>query len=451
LVSFAGIIISLSLAAIAWRIPIGEPLIISFDLFSFSINIDESFILFGRQFILDNDFRPIITMIYFGLAFWFGGSLTTSVDNMFVPIGLLLTALLTAVIAVEPFLYAALLIEIAALVSVIILSPPGTLKHRGTLRFVTFVTLGMPLVLVAGWLLTGIGTNPEDVSLILRVTALVGLGLALFMGIFPFHSWIPILTEETNPYSTGFVIVIIPQAVSFFLLSYLSRFTWFSAESTVYETLRIMGIFMVVFGGVWSAFQTHLGRIMSFAVIMEIGFSLLAISLLDPSLNGIANENLPVNNLTNTNLSVFYYQFLPRLIGFAVWSLSLVMIKSKQGSLSFNKIKGLFYNLPFASIGVIVATFSIAGLPIFATFPVRIVLWSSILRQSLPIALLITVGVGGLFIAGFRILAQIIRSEDKFIHIHEERIQIILLIIGWFILILLGLVPQTIFIAFTQI
>ena len=36
---------------------------------------------------------------------------------------------------------------------------------------------------------------------------------------------------------------------------------------------------MVFVGGVWAAFENHLGRMMGYAAVMEIGLSLMAIGL----------------------------------------------------------------------------------------------------------------------------------------------------------------------------
>jgi len=448
-INLTGFLVALLLALIAWLVPIGDTISLSgLPL----IKIDETLFLLGRQFVIEDASRSILVLIYLGVAFWFGGASISDSNRLFVPVGLAIAALLTAAIAVEPFLFAALLIEVTALISILILAPPGSSSHRGALRFLIFQTIGMALILIAGWFLTGAETDPADPEFILRAAALVGLGFALVMAIFPFHSWILLLTEETHLYAAAFVFFIIPQAVSLFLLSFLARFTLFSGSATVFTTIRFMGMLMVLIGGIWSAFQSHLGRIMGYAAIMEIGFALLALSILDPEFAIESGESINGINLSTQFLGIFFAQFLPRLIGLAVWALALVIIQSKVGSLKFDNVRGVAYSMPIASVSIVIATFSIAGLPLLAGFPVRGSLWTVLVDQSTISAMLTLVGIGGLLFAGFRTLAVLLDNPLQLgWQFTEGRSQIVLLIVGWIILILMGILPQTFLPSLTEI
>ena len=60
---------------------------------------------------------------------------------------------------------------------------------------------------------------------------------------------------------------------------------------------------MVVTGGLWAAFQHHLGRIMAYGSIAETGFSLIALSL-DP----------------RVGIPILFLLIPARALGLAVWS-----------------------------------------------------------------------------------------------------------------------------------
>jgi NADH-quinone oxidoreductase subunit N len=222
----SGALVALLLAWLAWQLPLGET--VSLGRIpglpaETTLHIGTTLTLLGRRFILTNALRPILIMIYLGVAFWFGGAFVARVNRLFIPLGLAIAALLTATLAVEPFLYAALIIEITILICVPILSPPGKPVGRGVLRFLTLQTMGMPFILLAGWASGGVSSNSTDPAIILRVAAFLVLGFTLFMAIFPFHTWIPMLAEEAHPYSAAFVFFILPTIVAMFGLEFLER------------------------------------------------------------------------------------------------------------------------------------------------------------------------------------------------------------------------------------
>jgi len=442
---------ALMLGILASLMRIGETIDIGYLPFLPTIIIQDTFFVLGRSFVLDQDSQITLVLIYLSAAFWFGGALITPPTDTFLPIGLGLVALFTAAFSVEPFLYAAPIILIATLISVLILVPPGSQPNQGVYRFITFQTLGMPFILIAGWFLSGIETEITDQILLLRVTALLGLGFAFYMAIFPFHNWVPILAEKLHPYTVAFVIYFFPQAGSLLVLSFLSRYSWFSVAPDVFAAIRVLGGLMVFFGGFWAAFQNHLGRMMGFAALMEIGFTLLAIGALEPDLNPNNSFAAQEINFSAPLLGIYYAQFFPRLIGLAIWALALVVLTKHETNLDIRQIEGIGYRLPITAISIIIAIFSLAGLPLLAGFPIRIALWSTIVTKSLPIAVIVLTGIFGLFLAGFRSLSYLFRNSVGDWSLGENRVQTALLICGWVLLFLIGIFPNALISEITDI
>ena len=67
----------------------------------------------------------------------------------------MITGLMVASIAVEPFLYAALFIQMAILLAIPLMTSIYEAPSKGITRFLVYQTLAMPFILVAGWLLGG--------------------------------------------------------------------------------------------------------------------------------------------------------------------------------------------------------------------------------------------------------------------------------------------------------
>jgi NADH-quinone oxidoreductase subunit N len=385
LTTFVGIGLALLLSGLAQWLTIGSAVRIG----RWSLLFTDTLFVFGRRFVLDNTSRPALLAIYLVTAFWLGGMLAARAGRQAVPLSLGIVALLTAAFAVDPFLYAALIIEVAVLACIPLLMPPGGPVGRGVLRFLVFQTLGMMLLLFTGWIMAGVEANPADHALAARATILLGLGFALLLAVIPFQTWIPMLAEEAHPYTAGLVFLMLPEMVMLFGLSFLDRYAWLRETTSIYTFLRLAGVVSIFIGGWWSASQRHLGRILGFAVIVEIGYSLLAVG-------------------TTGGLPLHFTMLMPRALGIGVCSLALSAIRARVGGLKFPQVQGIARRMPVATAGVVVALFSMAGFPLLAGFPVHLALWETVGRQFQWAAVWSLIGSAGLVAAGLRSLVVLL-------------------------------------------
>jgi len=417
-----GCILCACLALLAWGLSIDTAYAIGATSFKISPSLD----ILGRRLSLTMADQPLLVLIYISTAVWFLGSVFINLARRLVPLGLAITSVLVASLAVEPFLYAALLIEMAVLLSIPMLITQGQPPGRGVLRFLIFQTLAMPFILFSGWLLAGIEANPGNLALVQSAGILLGLGFAFLLAIFPFYTWFPLLVEDVPPFIAGFILWTFPTAALLFLTSFLERYSWMRTSSAMISVLVAAGILMIAIGGILAAFQRYLGRILAYGMLMETGFSLLALGL--NSFSGV---------------SLFFALFLPRLLSLTTWSFALTIIQKKSTSLKFSEVKGLGRIYPFASIGVGLATLSLVGLPMLAGFPIRQALVETVAQQFPSLILWIFLGSLGLTVAAMRTLAVFFMTPagtpwER----NETGQQSVLLFIEWGLLVLLGLFPQ---------
>ncbi len=417
-----GSIVSALLALTAWLLPIDT----IYTMGTFVIKISPSLDILGRRLALTTTDQPLLALIYAAAFAWFTGSAVVNLARRLVPLGLVITAVLVASLAVEPFLYAALLIEMAVLLAIPMLVAPGQAPGRGVLRFIIFQTLAMPFILFSGWLLAGIEANPGNLALVQYAAILLGLGFAFLLAIFPFYTWFPLLVEDAPPYITGFVLWTFPTAALLFLTTFLERYAWMRTSPVLPAILASTGVLMIATGGTLAAFQRYLGRIMAYGMIVETGFSLLALSL-----------------NTFAGVSLFFALFLPRLLSLASWAYALTILQEKSLSLKFSEVKGLGRAYPFASIGVGLANLSLVGLPILAGFPIRQALVETVTHQSPALIFWIFLGSLGLTVSAMRTLAVLsMAPSGTRWERNENGQQLVFFAVGWALLFLLGLFPQ---------
>ena len=415
-------IFTLFLTLAAWLLPIDTAMTIG----NVSFKLSSSFEILGRHLVLGSADRSLLALIYGSAIVWFAVAPAVKTARPLTSLGLSITALLVAALAVEPFLYAALLIEMAVLLSIPLLSAPGQRPGKGLIRFLIFQTLAMPFILFSGWLLAGIEANPGDLELVQQAAILIGLGFSFLLAVFPFYSWIPMLTEESSPYSVGFILWMFPTVTIFFGLGFLDHYTWLRDAPALGSVLTTVGILMVVSGGLLAAFQQHLGRIMGYAVIMETGFSILTLSL-----GG------------TVGLNILFMLFVPRTLSLVVWALALTILKEHSPTLILSDIKGLVRIWPFATSGLVLANLALAGMPLLAGFPPHQAIWEGLASTSLPVVIWVLIGNLGLFFSAVRVmLAFAAGPEGAHWESRETGAQRILLAIGFLALLLLGLFPQ---------
>jgi formate hydrogenlyase subunit 3/multisubunit Na+/H+ antiporter MnhD subunit len=424
ILSILGGSLAVFLALVAQFVPIEVALKVG----SYSFRIDAAFTILGRSLVIPGTEGPLLALIYGAAALWFFGAEASKTATRIVPLGFMIIALMVASIAVQPFLYAALFIEMAILLAIPMLTsisrPPG----RGVVRFLIYQTLAMPFILLAGWLLAGVEASPGDVGLTAQSAAMLGMGFAFLLAIFPLYSWIPLLIEENSPYIVGFLLWILPAITIMFGADFLDRYSWLRSSPELLLALRYVGLLMVVTGGAFAAFQRHLGRIMAYGSIAETGFAILALSL-DFRLG----------------IPILFLLIPARALGLAVWSLSLTIIKENVETMRFGATRGILRMTPLAGTGMIVATLSTGAFPLLAGFPSRLALWEGLSRDSLGAALWMAVGIVGLLTSAFRSLA-VISMADEYTGWtpRESPTQMTMLGLGMIGLFLLGLFPQSV-------
>lgn len=386
--------ISLLLALVAMIFPQNLDL----RLFGRNFLFDDTFLILNRALIITGTELKTVAMLYLFSFLWNIAGMRFSVSRWFPTISLTITALWVSALAVEPFLYAALIVELIVLISVLLLTPRGEQAGSGVMRYLVLQTIALPFILLSGWMVTGIESAPSASTLILRGAVLILIGFSLWLAVFPLHTWLPMLADKTHPWVFSFVFLMQQSSLSIFLLKVLDQFAWLRNLNGVFPAMQWVGVLTVLAGGVLASLQTKVNRILAYLILIETGYSVLAIGLISQG----GGEALALS-------------FLPRALAYLQYAYTLSSIQQIAPEIDggFPSLRGLFTRLPFHSMSLIISLLSLLGLPALGLFPARRMLWNSGAGLTLHYTPLLGLAVAGMALFILRLMDTLLTTDPN--------------------------------------
>jgi formate hydrogenlyase subunit 3/multisubunit Na+/H+ antiporter MnhD subunit len=305
----------------------------------------------GRQLMLTGGDRQALGWMFLVSAalFLIGGRARSG--TAFFSLGLAILGLVSAALVVQPFLYSALLLTIAAILAAILVQGGTPGRTRGAFRYLVLMTLALPMFLVAGWLVDLYAFNPTDIGLARSVVLVLTGGFALLLGVAPFHIWIGPMAEESPPIASVFVLAVVNSAVWFMLFDILQAYPWLAAQPDIFRAMQLVGLLTAAVGGVLAFSSYDFAHVLGYGVLADYGCALVALS-----------------THTSAGLGVVMLATLMRPVGLAILALGMALARERAHSSEFEKLSGLAWSSPWTAAALIVGGFSVAGLPPLAGF-----------------------------------------------------------------------------------
>lgn len=358
----------------------------------------DSFEIFGRLLSITKANLSLITGLYLCVFLWNSIARSFEMSQWFNAFSMLIAALWVTALAVQPFLYAAVIILIIAIVSIPILSPRGTKAGRGVLRYIIFQAIAMPLILLSSWMLSDIETAPSANALILRAALLVLSGFAFWLALFPVHTWVPMVAKESHPWPVSFLLVLMQSSLTIFFLYFLEEYSWLRNLPQLWEILRWSGIVLLLIASLLLSFQTQIRRVLAYLYLWEMGYALLAIGLTQQG-----------------GISYLQIVFMPRMLGFAGISYNIARLEQLEADFDGNidQLSGLFYRYPMTSTALMTSLLSIAGLPILASFPAKRYIINLLPWSGYGMEMWLSLGYLGILMFAFKLIHKLISPPNK--------------------------------------
>ncbi len=414
----------------------------SLALFALSTDLNVSLSLLGRDLFITTGDRLALVYIFLCAAATYLGVWRTSPSWTYYPVTLLALAAVVAALGArpvviatvggrpfDPFHYAVMFLTIAGMLAIFPLQGGQPGVAGGTARYMALMVIALPAFLTAAWLLDQFSQSPDAINLAQAAAALMLLGFALWLGVVPFHSWLPGISSESPPLSSAFVLGIVNIGAWFLMLDMFQEIKVLSANAVIFGALRIGGVITAVVGGGLAFAQRDFGRLMGYAVLADVGVALTVFGI-----------------HTTAGLDASLIVVIVRTFGVGLMSMGLSLAREHAPDDTFDSLTGLAWRRPWAAIVLIVGAFALAGVPPFAGFTGRWAALQQVAHSDFATAVALlssTIGVAAGTLRGLQsVMRPIDESGDK--PYRESRITIMLLCGALALCLVIGLFPNLI-------
>ncbi len=245
-------------------------------------------------------------------------------------------------------------LEIAAIAGYALLAIGNKRAPFSAFRYLTLGTAGAAFYLLGvSFIFISTGTlNMSDIAAVLpgvqdQTAVIVGLvlivlGLAVKMGIFPIHQWLPDAYTHASSTATVLIAPIGTKVAAYVLIRVLTIYEF----PPLIETLTWVAAASIIAGSVLAIAQKDIKRMLAYSSVANIGYITLGITLANP---------------------LAFIGALLHILNHAMMKLVLFMaaggILNKMGTLNMSRMRGFPIVMPLTAFAFIIALLSMVGIP----------------------------------------------------------------------------------------
>ncbi len=218
-----------------------------------------------------------------------------------------------------------------------------------------------------------IATQPISAMLIVAL-AFVIAGVGFKLSLVPFHLWTADVYQGAPTSVTSYLSVISKGSAAFAFLVILTQ-CFGAVYSQVWEwMLYALIILTITVGNLFALRQTNMKRFLAFSSISQAGYIMLGI----------------VGNNDHAAASLMFYILVYIFSNLAAFGV-IQAIENATGKLNMTDYRGLYKSNPHLSFVMMLAMFSLAGIPPFAGFFSKFFIFAGALYETASVALYVLV------------------------------------------------------------
>jgi multicomponent Na+:H+ antiporter subunit D len=315
---------------------------------------------------------------------------------LFLSCWLLATSGLLGIVVTADAFNAFVFMEISSLASyVLVAAGPKRQSLTASFKYLVTGSLGATFYLIGvGYLYMMTGTlNFDDLATrlsevsettpVLIASGFIILGLALKAAIFPMHAWLPNAYQFAPTPVTVFLAACSTKVAIYLLIKFdfavlqpnlPDHATLFSA------VLMPLAVLAFLVGSTLAIFSQDLKRMLAYSSVAQMGYILLALSLVSTA------------GLTAAIVHIFNHALMKSALFMAVGGLVW-----RFGSSNLNDLAGTAKKMPLTMAGFVLAGLSLIGVPLTAGFISKVMLIQALLE----------LGTLGIVLLGFVLLSSL--------------------------------------------
>lgn len=198
-------------------------------------------------------------------------------------------------------------------------------------------------------------------------------GVAFKVSLVPFHLWTADVYEG-SPINLTSYLSVVSKGSAVFILAILLYKVFFPSYNEWKEVIYVVLVLTITIGNLFAMRQNNIKRFLAFSSIAQAGFILLGVI-------GFSSHGFT---------SVIYFVLIYVFSNLAAFGVAAV-IEDKTGKEDISEYKGLYKTNPVLSIIMMIAMFSLAGIPPVAGFFGKLFLYMSAAGRGFYILVLIAV------------------------------------------------------------
>jgi len=352
--------------------------------------------LMGRVFLLDSLTQHVLALLFFVAAILFLVAWRLPQGAALYPLGLVLLGLFAAAGMSRHLGISAIIVVLAAIAAVPIVQGGRSGSTRAAWRLLSMMTLALPFFLLASWRVDLYREDVENVVYLGQAAVFLGLGMAIWLAVAPLHGWLTGVGAEAPSLAAALVLTGFPLLAMVTMLQVLTEAAWFVWHQQVGQALLVAGLISAGLGGLLAAVQRGLRPLLGYAALFDMGCLLVALA--------VGGDN---------GWLVFYGGLAIRALGLGLTGAATAAVRQRTGRDTFAGLHATAYHMPLATAALIIGGFTLAGLPLTASFYPRWLLLRELSQVDLRFMWLLVIAGVGVAIGYLRGLNAMLASPTR--------------------------------------